>query len=181
VHLENWGGQGSPRLESIVRHRVHISNGHKWNQKKKKNLRQGLGCRSLGYLLYGGMSTIIWGMLVLSSILSHYTCSYPDRPRNTFSAVRLAKVLANVLRWGGKSLAIVNALWIIATGMLQFTSVYDNCYCNSSVFWLGVDGAYDVIFPSASQVHITTVAWFGALALGCCISVKFIFFYEFIN
>jgi hypothetical protein len=114
-------------------------------------------------------------MLVFSSILSHYTCSYTDRLMNIFSAVRLAKVLGNVLRWGGKSLAIVNALWIIATGMLQFTSVYDNCYCNSSVFWLGVDGGYDVIFPSASQVHITTVAWFGALALGCCISVGFIF------
>ncbi|OAX40780.1 hypothetical protein K503DRAFT_686817 [Rhizopogon vinicolor AM-OR11-026] len=156
----------------------------------------GLGCRSLVYLLYGAMSTIVWMMLVLSSILSHYAAcpdqrytlypyrrhtSYPYRrhgsyPDKHFPVVHLAKVLANVLRWGGKSLAIVNAFCIIASGMLQFTSVYDNCYCNSSVLGLGMDYAYAIILPSDSQVYQTTVAWGGALVLGCGGSVVFIFF-----
>jgi len=122
------------------------------------------------------MSTIIWVMLVLSSILSHYASSYQHRLKSPFSSVRLAKVLANILRWGGKLLAIINALGIIASGMLQFTSVYDNCYCNSSVLGLGIDRAYVVIVSSAPQLTSITYAWYGALALGSCSSVGFIFF-----
>jgi len=117
------------------------------------------------------MSTIVWGMLVLSSILSYYASSYPAR----LKSVRITRVLANLFRWGGKFLAIVNAICLIATGMLQFTSVYDNCYCNSSVLGLGNAG-YAVIFPSDSQAHITKTAWIGALALGCSASAGFIFF-----
>ena len=143
-------------------------------------LRQGLGCRSLGYILYGVMSTIIWAMLVCSSVLSHYASSYPDRPD---SAVRHShvKVLANILRWGGKFLAIVNSIGIIGGGMLLFTNIYDNCYCNSSVLGLGVDNAYAVIFPSDSQVHVITAARLGALALGLCSSGLFIFAMSVLN
>jgi len=119
------------------------------------------------------MSTIVWVMLVLSSILSHYASSYQYRLKSPFSSVHLAKVLANVLRWGGKLLAIINALGIIASGMLQFTSVYDNCYCNSSVLWLGKDRAYVIILSEVSSI---TYAWYGALALGSCTCVAFIFF-----
>jgi len=127
-------------------------------------------------------------MLVLSSILSYYasqpkksvrgcTREYESQvePKSQPKSVRIARVLANLLRWGGKFLAIVNAICLIATGMLQFTSVYDNCYCNSSVLGLG-DAGYAVIFPSDSQVHITKTAWIGALALGCSASAGFIFF-----
>jgi ABC-type multidrug transport system permease subunit len=122
------------------------------------------------------MSTIVWVMLVLSSILSHYASSYRYRLEIPFSFVRLAKVLANVLRWGGKLLAIINAIGVIASGMLQFTSVYDNCYCNSSVLGLGIDRAYSVISPSDSQVDYTLYAWCGALALGSCTSLIYIFY-----
>ena len=60
--------------------------------------------------------------------------------------------------------------------MLQFTSVYDNCYCNSSVLGLG-NAAYAVIFPSDSQVHMyNKAAWLGALALASSASAGFIFF-----
>jgi hypothetical protein len=154
------------------------------------------------------MSTIVWGMLVSSSILSHYASSYPDSSSDYgslypdsssnygslypdsssnyassypdssssfFSSVRFAKVLANVLRWVGKSLAIINAICIIFTGILQFTSVYDNCYCNASVLGLGIDRAYVVIIPSGSQVSITRDIWFVASALGCSACVGFIF------
>ncbi|KAG9309680.1 hypothetical protein JVU11DRAFT_10352 [Chiua virens] len=32
----------------------------------------GLGCRSVAYLIYGGLSTLVWILLVLSSILGYY-------------------------------------------------------------------------------------------------------------
>lgn len=138
----------------------------------------GLGCRSLGYLIYGALATIIWAMLVMSSILSHYASSYSDRPRSPFSsvAVRLVKAVSNLLRWGGKLVAIVNAIWIIAAGMLQFTSVYDNCYCNSSVLGRGAQYAYDIIVFDSLDLSQTKAAWFGALALAGSTSLGFIFY-----
>ena len=116
---------------------------------------------------------MVWVMLVLSSILSHYASSNQYRLESPFSSVRLAKVLANVLRWGGKLLAIINAIGVIASAMLQFTSVYDNCYCNSSVLGLGIDRAYLDIFPSVSQVDSIFRAWCGAFALGSITSLGY--------
>ncbi|KAG1727272.1 uncharacterized protein EDB91DRAFT_893799 [Suillus paluster] len=138
----------------------------------------GLGCRSLGYLIYGALATMVWMMLVMSSVLSHYTFSYSDRPKSPSSSImmRLAKVLSNLLRWGGKFLAIVNAIWIIAAGMLQFTSIYDNCYCDSSVLGRGVQHAFDIVVTDNLDLSQTKAAWFGALALACSFSFGFIFF-----
>ncbi|KAG1719922.1 uncharacterized protein EDB91DRAFT_1240482 [Suillus paluster] len=136
----------------------------------------GLGCRSLGYILYGAMATIVWAMLVMSSILSHYSSSCSNQPRNIFSSMHLARVLSNLLRWGGKLLAIVNAIWIIAASMLQFTNIYDNCYCNSSVLGRGVRDAYFIVITDGLDLGYTKAAWFGALALTCCTSLGFIFF-----
>ncbi|KAG1728556.1 hypothetical protein EDB19DRAFT_1746441 [Suillus lakei] len=138
----------------------------------------GLGCRSLGYLIYGALATIVWAMLVMSSILSHHASSYSDRPRSPFSSItiRLVKVVSNLLRWGGKLVAIVNAIWIIAAGMLQFTSIYDNCYCNSSVLGRGAQYAYDIIVLDGLDLTQTKAAWFGALALGGSTSLGFIFY-----
>ncbi|KAG1899714.1 uncharacterized protein F5891DRAFT_1128891 [Suillus fuscotomentosus] len=123
----------------------------------------GFGCRSLGYLIYGTLATIVWAMLVMSSTLSHYASS-------------LAKVLSNLLRWGGKLLAIINAIWIIVAGMLEFTSTYDNCYCNSSVLGRGAQDAYDVVLFNGVDLGQTKAAWFGALALAGSTSLGFIFY-----
>jgi hypothetical protein len=80
------------------------------------------------------------------------------------------------LRWGGKLLATINAIWIIAAGMLQFTSVYDNCYCNSSVLGRGAQYAYDIIVLDGLDLSQTKAAWFGALALAGSTSLGFIFY-----
>ncbi|KAG1895750.1 uncharacterized protein F5891DRAFT_1193754 [Suillus fuscotomentosus] len=138
----------------------------------------GLGCRSLGYLIYGALATVVWAMLVMSSILSHYAFSYSDRPRSYFSSTTLGlvKLASNLLRWGGKLVAIVNAIWIIAAGMLQFTDIYDNCYCNSSVLGRGAQYAYDIVLFDGVNLDQTRAAWFGALALAGSTSLGFIFY-----
>jgi len=138
----------------------------------------GLGCRSLGYLIYGAFATLIWVMLVVSSILSHYASSYSDRPRSPFSSITicLVKVASNLLRRGGKFVAIVNALGIIAAGMLQFTNVYDNCYCNSSVLGRGAQNAYSIVVFDDSDFGQTKGAWFGGLALAGSACLGFIFY-----
>ncbi|KAG1892789.1 hypothetical protein F4604DRAFT_1913486 [Suillus subluteus] len=145
----------------------------------------GLGCRSLAYLIYGALATIVWAMLVMSSILSHYAYSYSDTPRSPylylsrakspFSSIAIVKIVSNLLRWGGKLVAIVNALGIIAAGFLQFTSVYDNCYCNSSVLGIGPQYAYTIVVVDGLDLSQTTAAWAGAVALGLSTSGIFMF------
>lgn len=138
----------------------------------------GLGCRSVGYIVYGALATMVWAMLVTSSIISHYTYSYSGRSSWSpfFSiAMPLAKVLSNLLRWGGKFLATVNAVWVVTTSVLQFANFYDNCYCNSSVLGRGVQHAYDIVLTDNLDLGLTETAWWGALALACSTSLGFIF------
>lgn len=138
----------------------------------------GLGCRSLGYIIYGVLATIVWAMLVTSSIISHYTYSYSGRTSwSPFFSItmRLANVLSKLLTWGGKFLAIVNAIWAVTASMLQFADVYNNCYCNSSVLGKGAQHAYDIVVTDTLDLSITEAAWWGALALACSTSLGFVF------
>ncbi|KAG2114339.1 uncharacterized protein F5147DRAFT_786912 [Suillus discolor] len=137
----------------------------------------GLGCRSLGFLIYGTLATIVWAMLVMSSTLSHYASSRSDRPSDSFSSTTLSltKVVSNLLRWGGKLVAIINAIWIIVAGMLEFASTYDNCYCNSNVLG-GAQNAYNIVLRNGVDLGQTKAAWFGALALAGSTSLGFIFY-----
>ncbi|KAG1803262.1 hypothetical protein EV424DRAFT_1474584 [Suillus variegatus] len=110
----------------------------------------GLGCRDLGFLIYGTLATIVWAMLVMSSTLSHYASS-------------LTKVVSNLLRWGGKLVAIINAIWIIVAGMLEFAGTYNTCYCNSNALGRGAQNAYNIVLRNG-------------LALAGSTSLGFIFY-----
>ncbi|KAJ7924271.1 hypothetical protein B0H13DRAFT_1864141 [Mycena leptocephala] len=86
----------------------------------------GLSCRSGSYLMYASVSTIVWVLLVISSVLS----SGP----NPSSHLQQTSVF---LRRSGKSLAVLNSAWIILICIFQFAGVYDTCWCNGSVLYLG--------------------------------------------
>ncbi|KAI9462584.1 hypothetical protein HD554DRAFT_2289157 [Boletus coccyginus] len=73
--------------------------------------------------------------------------------------------VADWLRWIGKSLAIVNAIGIIANSIFQYSGVYDNCYCDASVFNWGTSYAFYVISPIQGDIDLARNAWIGALAL----------------
>jgi len=72
--------------------------------------------------------------------------------------------LADWLRWIGKSLAIVNAIGIVANSVFQYAGVYDTCFCDSSVFGWG-SLAFNIIAPDSNDIHLATSAWIGAVAL----------------
>ena len=82
---------------------------------------------------------------------------------------RMLARVADWLRWIGKSLAVANAIGIVANSIFQFAGVYDNCYCDSSVYKWG-SAAFNVVFPTPSDIDLARQAWIGALALGlsCC-------------
>ncbi|KAF8218249.1 hypothetical protein K438DRAFT_1796555 [Mycena galopus ATCC 62051] len=133
----------------------------------------GLGCRSGSYLIYGVLSTLVWIMLVISSVLAHYstfTVSVKGRYIHT-RLTRIAGVLSIWLRRLGKILASLNAVWIILACLLQFGSFFDRCWCDSSVLYLGVQKAYNVIDVTSSDVAALNSPWIGgvALASGCAI------------
>ena len=107
-------------------------------------------------------------MLLTSSILTYYSTNTPTHPfqRNFILAlqVRVARWLSIFLRRLGKVIAALNALWIVATGLLQFGSFYDRCYCNSSVIGLG-KRAYDVINLVPDDAGGMRAAWIGGFVL----------------
>ena len=78
--------------------------------------------------------------------------------------------VADWLRWIGKFLAIINGIGIIANSVFQYAGVYDNCYCDSSLYYWGSSYAFNVISPIQSDIDLARKAWIGALALAltCC-------------
>ncbi|KAG2148058.1 hypothetical protein DEU56DRAFT_783933 [Suillus clintonianus] len=50
-----------------------------------------MGCRSMSYLIYAGLSTLVWMMLLASSVLAHYSVPF----RDTYPASNLYRALSN--------------------------------------------------------------------------------------
>ncbi|KAG1810739.1 hypothetical protein EV424DRAFT_1571405 [Suillus variegatus] len=126
-----------------------------------------IGCRFMGYLLYGVISTLIWMMLLVSSILAHYSAA---DPRRVSLSTRVAIASSCVLRRTGKLLAIVNFFLVILACVFQYSNFYDRCFCNSSVFSRGGAAAYDVII----ETTVNKGAWIGALVLACVSASAFL-------
>jgi hypothetical protein len=123
----------------------------------------GMGCRTFGYLLYGVISTLVWMMLLMSSILAHSSAA---DPRRVSLSTRVALAFSHILRWTGKLLAMLNFFLAIMACIFQYSSFYDRCYCNSSVFSRR-GAAYAVIIETTAQAAQAKAAWIGALVLAC--------------
>ncbi|KAF8816733.1 hypothetical protein BYT27DRAFT_7220455 [Phlegmacium glaucopus] len=123
----------------------------------------GLGCRSLSYIVYGGASTLVWMMLLTSSILTFYSTDAPARPYPGFLTTLTFR--SRVIRRG-------NTLLIIATSVFQFSGFYDRCYCNSSAFRLG-KGAYSVISLMYSDGKSMLTSWISGIVLAIVAAVGF--------
>ncbi|KAJ7062012.1 hypothetical protein C8F01DRAFT_122403 [Mycena amicta] len=138
---------------------------------------KGLACRSGSYLIYGVVSTLIWVLLVISSALAQYSSlipSYKDRYIHTRST-RFAGIIAIILRRSAKVLAALNFVWVILACLFQFSSFFDRCYCNSSVFYWR-EMAYTVISVSASDVAKLNTPWIAGVALASGCSILFLAF-----
>ncbi|KIK58771.1 hypothetical protein GYMLUDRAFT_245855 [Collybiopsis luxurians FD-317 M1] len=129
---------------------------------------KGLGCRSGSYLIYAVFSTAVWALLLLSSILSHYsTLNFPSRDlRETeryHARAELAAMLSVFLRRLGKTLAAANTAWILTTCIFQFSAFFDRCYCDSSALGLGFAKAYNVIQFTSVDLSTMRAAWIGGV------------------
>jgi hypothetical protein len=132
-------------------------------------------------------------MLLISSILAHYSAADFDQeslsggdqsveeqsstgekslPRKPLSA-RVSLALSDCLRRMGKLLAIANAGWVITTCILQYSDIYDTCFCNSSMITRGA-AAYVTVFETSAQATLAQRAWIGALFLVFISALAFI-------
>lgn len=140
----------------------------------------GLSCRSASFIVYAVLSTIVWILLVSSSILTHYATMQPldfrhwHQPFNDWS-IRAARLTSIFLRCIGKLIATLNAIWILVSCMLQLSNFYDTCYCNSNVFSLQ-GRAYTVIQLVVGDLAGMMGARIGGVCLAAGVVVIFVGF-----
>lgn len=112
----------------------------------------GLGCRSMGFLIYFIISIIIFLFLLLASHIGRRR--HPNRPCRweTF------------LRKLGKFLSLVNILILFLNCLLQFTGVYYSCYCQSNK--IGMGGNAHMIYPNDDlSANISRRFWWGGFGM----------------
>ncbi|KAL6715219.1 hypothetical protein ACLMJK_007483 [Lecanora helva] len=66
----------------------------------------------------------------------------------------------------GKALAAANAVFIVATSVIHFTGLYDNCWCDACIPGLGKKAGWVVLFASESQIMTASRnSWIGGVFL----------------
>jgi hypothetical protein len=143
----------------------------------------GLGCRSGGYLLYGGFGTLVLFLLLLSMLFSHAAMEkyhdkrskvIDDQSIDIFESSRSTShkilcFLAISTRVMGKTLAIINTFWLLISSLLEYIGVYSNCWCKSSIITLG-DKAWVVLFKTDKDFRaVARGPWIGGIVMGTLI------------
>lgn len=142
----------------------------------------GLGCDSAGYLLYGIIATFSCLLLLLSTYLSHLYSSalelssspstpnprlpLPQPPKAIWWHTTLALATSHL----GKSLAGLNALWLLCISVFQFTNLYNTCWCSSSIVSLH-GNAWVALFASDLQIEQASKApWIGGVVMASTVA-----------
>lgn len=166
---------------------------------------KGVGCRTASYLLYGGLATLVWMLLAASMIFSHavmllYQREHRQAPSMDFrrpsitspvirepgpqgyertTAHSLLCGCAVITRILGKTVAILNAIWLVLSSLLEYTGVYDRCYCRGNETGLGMDKGWLVLFKTEDDLAAyATSPWAGGVAMSMIICFgSYIFFW----
>ncbi|XP_014551202.1 hypothetical protein COCVIDRAFT_113516 [Bipolaris victoriae FI3] len=137
---------------------------------------RGLGCRSGSYLLYGILATSAHVLLLISVVLSHHVMLIYQKERRNRAVGAAHEVprspqikwvgrLAVLMRLVGKSVAVVNATWIILSSIFELIGFYESCWCTGTVLGLG-NRAWVVLFVSGDKMRDDAEAsWIGGLTM----------------
>ena len=112
----------------------------------------GLGCRSTGYVIYGGLSIVILFLTIVSTIFARLSETRLGKT-TVFSIKGLTAFIAITLRRISLLLAFINSTGLIVLSCFQFSHFLDNCYCNASVLGRGTD----------SYIIISYVGWISTM------------------
>ena len=94
-----------------------------------------MGCRSLGYIIYGAIAVLI----LLLTIISTISARISETRHEQSTIKKFTAFIAIALRRISLSLALINATGLVVLSCLQFSHFLDNCYCNASVIGRGTD------------------------------------------
>jgi hypothetical protein len=133
---------------------------------------QGIGCFSMYYIMYAGLSSVIACILLLSTLLSHVAmlrrqdrCSGANAttPLQAFSLLEKAAIAT---RLTGKGIAITNALGLVIMSMLQLSNVgFSSCWCQAAVASWGNKG-YVPIFRTPRELRdLSLKPWLGGVLM----------------
>ena len=105
----------------------------------------GVGCRSLGYLIYGAIALLIMFLTIISTISARIA---ETRDKRSPTVKSYATSIAVTLRWMCLILAFVNATGLILLSCFQFSNFLDNCYCAASVIGRGTNAFVIINFEA---------------------------------
>lgn len=129
----------------------------------------GLGCESGGYLLFGVVATLAWLALILSAYLTHRWSSF--RERGKLRSGSIISPIAVGTRPIGKSLAVINAGWVISAPLLQFTNAYDTIWCDSCALDLMGKPGWVLLFASEAQIAAASnQAWISGVLISVIVT-----------
>ncbi|KAF9062644.1 hypothetical protein BDP27DRAFT_1427702 [Rhodocollybia butyracea] len=138
----------------------------------------GLGCRSGSYLIYGVAATLSWLILVFSNIVSHEIMQRLEAQDKR--STRSLSGLAVITRLTGKSIAVANAAWLIASSVMEDIGTFQTCWCQTDAFQFHENG-WTPVFKDASDLRNAAGGiWIGGFiwSIGVCIAVSAVFAYQ---
>ena len=135
---------------------------------------KGWGCLSGSLLLYGSIATIAWVCLMYSSLLSHAIMLRYDRRGQNISRSSILLAMAVSTRFIGKTLAVLNAGWLVLYNILQYSGTFNQCWCDTNALSMGSRG-WAAIFPVSndSEIFSDLVGGLTFSALVCAVAMGF--------
>ncbi|KAJ7500868.1 hypothetical protein B0H11DRAFT_1855744 [Mycena galericulata] len=138
----------------------------------------GLGCRSGSYLIYGIASTASWVLLVTSALFSHAAMQRLEKKPDRKDVGGLA-AMAVVIRLLGKTIAISNAAWLIASTVMEDIGTFQTCWCQTDAAQYGENG-WTPVFKNASALSSTAGGiWIGGFVWSITASIITGAFFEY--
>ena len=131
----------------------------------------GLGCRSLGYILYGINAIVIMFFNIISTILVRFS-----ETRTKSSTIKdFTAFAAIILRRSSLLFAFANAVGFVVLSFLLFSGFLNNCYCLTGVIGRGSD-AYIVVATYEGWTSMMRASRIAATILAAtCMAIYMIF------
>ena len=124
-------------------------------------------CRSVGYIIYGGIAVIIMFLTIISTISTRISETRADR---STTVKDFTAFIAIALRRISFLLAFANATWLIMCSILPTFALFNTCYCSATHISRGVDSF--ILFVSKDppqKIEISRIIATG-LAVACTTS-----------
>ncbi|KAJ6559553.1 hypothetical protein B0H19DRAFT_1145407, partial [Mycena capillaripes] len=119
----------------------------------------GIGCRSGSYLIYGVAATLSWVILVLSHLLSHAAMKRLElNPKHNIKFLGGLAVGTRIL---GKTLAICNAMWLVASSVMEDIGFFQTCWCQTDAFQYHQSGWTPVFKGQQDLRAVAQGIWIG--------------------